>query len=260
MDNNIEKKLGLLKEKLSHEGHFLTDDVCDALGVKRSTASWLLSNLSRAGRIVRLRKGMYTFDTKSIEYRKPKLGGEIHGAVEKLKNDGVSFVLTGMDILLPFVQHMPARITHLLYAAPGAGSWAQSILKDFTLTPVMEPTLQEIQKMLEIIPEESELVVIREKASRLASKDSLATLERAFVDLYFEATRELIPFSVQEVAYIFVNMKSAVALNGAAMLRYAHERKIHREIRDILEFGERRLLPRADTPSHDFLKALEAIA
>lgn len=245
---------------LCHKEDFSADDVCEALGLKRTSASWLLSNLSRAGRIVRLRRGLYTLDTRSLEYRKPKLGEEIRGAIERLTGDGVSFVLTGVDILLPFVQHMPTRITHLIYAAPGAGSWAQSLLKDFKLTPVLEPTLQEIQKMLEIIPEESELVVLREKASRMASKDSLATLERAFVDLYFEATRKFIPFSVQEAAYIFVNMKAAVTLNKPAMSRYAHERMIRGEIGDILEFNTKRHLPVSSPASRSFLTVLEAIA
>lgn len=111
---------------------------------------------------------------------------------------------------------------------------------------------------MDIIPEEVELVILREKASRLASKDSIATLERAFVDLYFETTRELIPFSVQELAHIFVNMRAALSINNAAMVRYAHERTISREIRDIVDFPKTRPLMQRNAASSVFLRTLEA--
>lgn len=244
---------------LSPKQHFSVDDVCDALGLKRSSALWLLSNLSRAGRIVRLERGIYTFDEKSRSLRVPRLSAEITKAIDKLRAEGVSFVLTGLDILLPFVQHQPARMMHLIYTASGAGTWAQSLLRDSEFTPVLEPTRQEIEKILEIVPDRSELVVLREKSSRLASNNSLATVERAFVDLYVEATREFIPFSIQEVAYILVNIKASLPLNEPQMLRYAHERSIKNEIREILN-RDRKTIPKGvGDPLENFLKILEAI-
>jgi hypothetical protein len=176
-----------------------------------------------------------------------------------MRNEGVSFVVTGMDILLPFVQHQPSRMLHLIYTAPGAGTWAQSLLKDSGFTPVLEPTRQEIEKILEIVPDTKELVILREKSSQLAANNSLATIERAFVDLYVEATRELIPFSVQEVAYIFLNMKSSVSLNTAQMLRYAHERSIRNEIQEILDFKKRSPSFDSEKSSQKFLQILEGV-
>lgn len=244
---------------LSHKEHFSVDDVCEALRMRRSSASWLLSNLSRAGRIVRLERGIYTFDEKSRSFRIPRLSDEITRVIDKLRSKGVSFVLTGLDILLPFVQHQPARMLHLIYTASGAGTWAQSLLRDSEFTPVLEPTRQEIEKILEIVPERSELVVLREKSSRLASNNSLATVERAFVDLYVEATREFIPFSVQEVAYIFVNAKASLPLNTPQMLRYAHERSIKDEIQEILHYNKKTTPVGSGSPSQNFLRILEAI-
>jgi hypothetical protein len=180
-------------------------------------------------------------------------------AIERLRKEGVSFVLTGLDILLPFVQHQPGRILHLIYTGVGAGTWAQSMLRDSQFTPVLDPTRQEVEKILDIIPHGSELIILREKSSRLASSNSLATLERAFVDLYVEATREMIPFSVQEVAYIYLNMSAAVPLNTAQMVRYAHDRSIKDEIRQIVNFRKQGLPLDSDKPATNFLKALGAI-
>lgn len=179
--------------------------------------------------------------------------------IARLRREGVSFVLTGLDILLPFVQHQPTRILHLIYTGVGAGTWAQSVLKDSSFTPVLNPTRQEVEKVLDIIPQKSELVVLREKSSRLGVSDSLASIERAFVDLYVEATRELIPFSVQEVAYIYLNMQATLSLNTAQMLRYAHDRSIGQEIKQIIEFQGEAKTGAANKSSHNFLKILEAI-
>jgi hypothetical protein len=189
----------------------------------------------------------------------PRLSDELTAAIERLKKEGVSFVLTGLDILLPFVQHQPGRILHLIYTGVGAGTWAQSLLRDSQFTPVLDPTRQEVEKILDIIPHGSELIILREKSSRLASSNSLATLERAFVDLYVEATREMIPFSVQEVAYIYLNMSAAVPLNMAQMVRYAHDRSIKDEIRQIVNFRKQGLPLESDKSVTNFLKVLEAI-
>jgi hypothetical protein len=255
-DINLER----LKNKFSRNRQFSIDDVVRILETKRSTALWFLSNLSRSGRITRIGRGIYTFDEKNILYRFPRLSNDLSTAINKLRNEGISFVVTGMDILLPFVQHQPSRILHHIYTAVGAGTWAQSLLKDFEFTPVLNPSRQEIEKILEIAPDTKEIIILREKSSRIASANSLATIERAFVDLYMESTRGLIPFSVQEVAFIFINMKSSIIMNTAQMLRYAHDRSISDEINQILHFHKETSIPSSEKPLQIFLRILKVIA
>ncbi|MEW5798683.1 MAG: DUF6577 family protein [Bacteroidota bacterium] len=230
-----EKYYQLLKSALSEKPAFSIDDAERVLDSKRSSILWLLSTLTASGRLVRISRGVYSFSDKKISFRTPTFSPEINNAIATLRNEGVSFVLTGLDILLPFVQHQPNRLLHLLYTATGAGSWAQSLLKSEKFTPLLEPGLQEINTIIDVIEDQSEIIIIRERSSTVASKDSLATLERAFIDLYFEASRDMIPFSFQETAYIFLNMRSSVKLNTAQMLRYSHERTIRDEIEDILK-------------------------
>jgi hypothetical protein len=176
-----------------------------------------------------------------------------------LRNQGITFVLTGLDILLPFVQHQPNRILHLIHSAKGAGSWVQSTLKELNFASVINPDRQEIEKILEIVDDKTELFVIREFSSNLASNNSLASLERAFIDLYFETSRELFPFSLQEVAHIFVNVTAIIPLSRSKMLRYANERSIRDEIQNILDIiKEPRTLP-TNERSIQFLQVMRAI-
>lgn len=260
MNTYTEKNLYRLKATLSDKSTFSVEEACQALGSKRSTALWILSHLSTSGDIIRVGRGIYTLNEKSMSFRKPRLGQEITTVIDKLRNEGVSFVLTGLDILLPFVQHQPARILHLIYTATGAGSWAQSLLKTPDFTPVLEPTRQEVEKILDIVDQPTELIILREKSSKHASSNSLATLERAFIDLYVEASRQLIPFSIQEVAHIFINMKASVELNDAQMMRYAHERSMSEEIQNILESIKEPRTQHSTKRSEEFLKILRAIS
>jgi hypothetical protein len=260
LNTYAEKQLPRLKAALSDKSAFSVEEACQALGSKKSTTLWILSHLSSSGSIARVGRGIYTLNEKSISFRKPHISGEMINVIERLRNEGVSFVLTGLDILLPFVQHQPARILHLIYTAAGAGSWAQSLLKTTHFTPVLDPTRQEIEKILDIVEEPTELIILREKSSKLASNNSLATIERAFIDLYVEASRELVPFSIQEVAHIFINMKASVHLNTTQMVRYAHERSIREEIQNILESIEEPRTQQSTKRSEDFLKILRAIS
>ena len=259
MNVYAEKQLPRLKAALLDKSVFSIEEASQALSLGRSSTLWILSHLASSGSIARVGRGIYTLNEKSMSFRKPRLSQEIISVIDKLKNEGVSFVLTGLDILLPFVQHQPSRILHLIYTATGAGSWAQSLLKTPDFTPVLEPTRQEVEKILDIVDQSAELIILREKSSKHASSNSLATLERAFIDLYVEATRQLIPFSVQEVAHIFINMKASVDLNESQMMRYAHERSIRDEIQDILASIKEPRRETSNEQAEKFLKILRSI-
>jgi hypothetical protein len=246
----------LLKLAFSDKPAFSVDDAERILNAKRSSVLWLLSIFTASGKLVRISRGIYSFSDKKNSFRTPTFSPEINNAISTLQNEGVSFVLTGLDILLPFVQHQPNRILHLLYTATGGGSWAQSLLKSENFTPLLEPNLQEINTIIDVIEDRSEIIIIRERASILGSKESVATLERAFIDLYFESSREMIPFSFQETAYIFMNLQSSVKLNTARLLRYSKERSIRDEYEDILNALED---PRAHVSSERAQKFLSIL-
>lgn len=220
----------------SDRDSFSINDVLSLLGGERSSTYWLLSNLSRSGKLQRTSRGVYTLNRTKDVTRGSAVEPRIQDALQNLIDEGVSCVLTGLDILLPYVQHQPARVLHLLYTATGAGSWAHSLLKSDRVTPILNPSRQEIDTVIDINDDRTEIIIIRERASMLASKNSLATVERAFVDLYFETSRETIPFPLQETAYILQNLTAVITINEKQMIRYANERSISDEIDQILRF------------------------
>ncbi len=253
-DKYLDKYYDEIKRGLGKEKLFSVREVERLLGLKPTSVWQILSRLTREGRVHRISRGRYTISPQPR--RNPPVPESSRKIVALLQAEGIQFTLTGLDLLLDFVQHQPETLFHLIYTPRGAGEWAQSTLRSSTLMPLLEPGTHEIENS--IASSEREIIIIRERQSPVASQENLATKERAFVDLYFESTRRLIPFPVQEVAYIFENMRSTSTLNQPQLIRYAHERKIDGEIEAILEYPRGRLARRNPRLSL-FLKSLKAI-
>lgn len=253
-DKYLDKYYDEIKRELGKEKLFSVREAERLLGLKPTSVWQILSRLTREGRLHRVSRGRYTLSPQPR--RNPPVPESSRKIVGLLQAEGIQFTLTGLDLLLDFVQHLPETLLHLIYTPRGAGEWAQSTLRSSTLMPLLEPGIHEIENS--IASSEREIIIIRERQSPVASQENLATKERAFVDLYFESTRGLLPFPVQEVAYIFENMRSTSTLNQPQLIRYAHERKIDGEVEAILEYPKGRLARRNPGLSL-FLKSLGAI-
>ena len=239
---------------MENERSFSVRQVEQLLQLKSNSVWQILSRLTHEGKIHRVSRGKYTISTQLPTQRKPLIEKSSAKLINLLQAEGIRFTLTGLDLLLDFVQHQPVAILHLIYAPKGSGDWVQSTLRGKEFLPLLEPRIRETENAM--ASTDQEVVIIRERQSAVGSQDGLATKERAFVDLYFESTRRLIPFPVQEVAYIFENMRSTSTLNESLLRRYAHERKIDGEIEAILEFPKRK---RRAKRANLFLKSLGAI-
>jgi hypothetical protein len=200
-------------------------------------------------------RGVYTFSRTLNTKITVELSEAGKAIEERLRKGGTPFVVTGLDVLMGFVQHQPERILHIVYTAEGTTDWVQSNLRGEKLIPLIDPSKAEIENVL--ASSDNEVVIIRQRYSPIAVYENRATKERAFVDLYYETTRELIPFPLQEVAYIFENMRATSLINSVQMIRYAHERKLDSEIRSIWEFPKGKAVTKRQVRS--FLAALRAI-
>jgi len=65
--------------------------------------------------------------------------------------------------------------------------------------------------------------------------NGLATVEKAFVDLYYEVSRRDYPLSIQELVRIYLNMRRRMSLNTNRMVKIASRRNIQQDIRYIVE-------------------------
>jgi len=226
------------------DGAFTTEDACRALSISKPLVHTVLHELSRRGSIRRVGKGVYVLASGGrVE---PSMG--LPGAVEKigsiLRSQGLRFLITGLDLLLPFVHHLPVRYPHLVCVNRGSGEWAKDELLKSGFKALLEPRRGEIALGLDLAAG-SELAIIRETSNFYAVEGEVASLERALIDLYFEATRGDYPVPVGEVGRILYNALKGATINYSRLLRCARRRRIEAEVRTILK-GLSRYIPVPD--------------
>ena len=67
------------------------------------------------------------------------------------------------------------------------------------------------------------------------SEEGLATVEKAFVDLYFSISRNNYPLSLQELVRIYQNLSRLGNIDKKKMITVASKRSIQYDIRFIVE-------------------------
>ena len=77
-------------------------------------------------------------------------------------------------------------------------------------------------------------MIIRENAYFYGKEYGIAYPETAFIDLYFEVSRDKIPFMKADIKEILKELVLKNLINYSRLMRYAHERKLTAEIKNIL--------------------------
>jgi len=217
----------------------------------RGTVYRLLHDLNEEGFLERVGRGFY----RIREVLKPKkkelkekvalsdklilefIPGPLIKAADVLENKGIEFMITGATVLYRFYHYLPRRLIHLIYVIKGAGENAVNILRESGLRALLNPSRREISLALENFPER-EIFVIREFSELRGNINGIACYERALVDLYFESTRERIPYPKEEVARIFSMVLRSERINLTRLLMLAGRRGIKEEMKAIVKFVE----------------------
>jgi hypothetical protein len=151
-----------------------------------------------------------------------------------LKDKGIDYMITGPSALTRFHHHLARRLIHLIYVSYGAGEYASSALGANNLQAFVNPSRDQIDVVLQAL-DEGDIFVIREYAELEGNINGRATIERAIVDTYFEATRHRIPFSEMEVGRIIANAFRVEKIDISRLLRFASRRGIRSEIESIVK-------------------------
>ena len=101
-----------------------------------------------------------------------------------------------------------------------------------TYVALVEPELRDFE-LLSNKANFKEFIVIRENAYFYSSKDHCASLEKAFVDLYFEITRQKLPLP-DKLVPILTELMQHNRINFTTLLKCAHERGIKQEFLELL--------------------------
>ena len=134
-------------------------------------------------------------------------------------------------------------------------------LREAGMRALLNPTRNDITLALENFPDR-DIFVVREFSELLGNIEGTASLERALVDLYFETTRNRIPFPEEEAARIFLKVSRNEPISHSRLLMFANRRGIGREIDVLLNFVQPMTSSNAKVKNKhakDFLKTMEAV-
>ena len=219
---------------------FCTSDAVNLLKRKKKyvagTVYRILSDLSKKGKIKRIGRGLYII--KKVEFKdlKPRtitLPENVKKIKSLLERKGIKFMITGLPVLMNFVHLLPYRIIILIYTERGSGEYVVSILETKKIPVALNPKLNEIDLMLNI--HHKDIVVVREVCEFYGKKNNVASVERALVDLYFESSRNRIPFPLAEVKRIFENAFNYTNVNFPRLIKCGRKRGIDKEMKLIIK-------------------------
>ena len=222
----------------------------------------LLGELVKENRLVRIGRGIYTADTS---YASPKRGAlesalppTARKIVRILSEGHLDFMLTGMSVLLPFAHLLPYRLTHSVYVMPGDGERASELLNGAGIKSILNPkSAEEVSLALSLV--DGDLVVIRETKGLTGRVGHIASVERALVDLYFEASRDKIPMSLTEVGRILRNAMAHGGIDAPRATKLAAWHHMDREMRGVL-VAEGLIPPKGNDVVNDRVRTVTAVS
>lgn len=237
MDNStaLGKKYEKIVEVFGNQTNFYVDEVQQIFPeMKKSSLYWNLSKLVEKGYIKRVRNGVYAFN----EWRGKKsvfLSRSAEYVKDFLDETGFEYYISGLDILAKYMQHVPEQYPVIVFVEKIAKEEVYENLM-FKGIEVIEPT--QIKKRYEdaiFSGNDSMQVILYPTENFTYSEDGLATIEKAFIDLYFAISRNGYPLSLQELVRIYQNLGRLGNIDKKKMITVATKRNIQYDIRFIVE-------------------------
>ena len=226
----LHKDIRVLKENFNSRP-FTASEARRILPGSKSYQYFLLFRLVHAGLLERFAPGVYQVAKAREEPRISVYLSDVGQKIKKyLTEEGIYFIITGLDVLIVFAHHLPFRFFHLLYVEKDSEEWTQETLeRDSHFRCLIDPTRREISISSDMA-QGVELIVLRPTRSFYAVENGVATLERALTDLYFEISRKDFIFDLAEFVRIFYNVTSTRVVNYPRLFRYASRRNVDNEI------------------------------
>jgi len=231
-ERKIELKAKKLLEAYGKNKSFSINDAEKVLNEKRSTLKWTLYNLVNKAYLARKNRGEYIFFDKYFDL-KPILSSLTEKIIIQVQESGLTFFVSGLDVVGLFMQHIPESYPILLFTEKQSVQSIIDILRESGINAVDE-NMKDSYSLLRTLPSINEIVKIYSTKNFIDIANNKASYERAFVDLYYEVTRRNYPLPIQELSRIFLNMKNRILLNEKKLIYFARWRKIDNEINFII--------------------------
>jgi predicted transcriptional regulator of viral defense system len=231
----LEKKYIEIEDKLREQTTFYMEDVQAIFpDMKKSSIYWNLSKLVEAGYLKRVRTGVYAFNEWKGKTR-IALTEDIKKVQEALDESGFEYFISGLDVLQRFMQHVPEQYPMILFVEKYAHNEIINYLIDGGFA-VVKPA--EIRKQYEdavIAGIDKKQVIVYDTENFDYESDGIATIEKAFVDLYFSITRNGYPLSLQELVRVYQNLVRLGNIDKKKLITVSTKRNLQSDIRLIAE-------------------------
>ncbi|MEW6187434.1 MAG: DUF6577 family protein [Thermodesulfobacteriota bacterium] len=231
----LDDKAALLRKRFQDKPDFSISDAASVLQEKQSTLYWTLYKLTQGGYISHTGQGQYSFQNRPVESIQPILSKLANRILNILGETGHDFFISGLDILIVFMDHIPETYPVLLFSEKSAMDEVVNILSKNKIDIISYSHIQDyspIRRMASV----GEFALLNPTQEFAYAVNGLASFEKAFVDLYYEVSRRQFPLSIQELVRIFLNMRRRIPLNTNRMVKIASRRNIQQDIRYILEY------------------------
>ncbi len=234
MDSLIQK-FNLIKSNLSNQPSFFFDDIARLFpDMKDSSLYWLVSKLVSNGFLIRQRKGRYSINEWK-EKKRVSITGEAKRLCDKLIESGFDFFISGLDVLSAYMHHIPEQYPIILFADKASIEEITKVCKKNNYMVTYQKQFKEQYKTNIYSGIKETLVLVYLTENFEFAKNGIASLEKAFIDLYYAITRNDYPVSLQELAKIYLNLIRLGNIDTKKLISIASKRSIQFDIRYIVE-------------------------
>lgn len=231
----LEKKYKSIEENLKEQAAFYMEDV-QALfpNIKQATIYWNLSKLVEAGYLKRVRQGVYAFNEWKGK-TKITLTDDVKKVQTLLDESGFEYFVSGLDILQRFMQHVPEQYPMILFAEKTAHEEIVSNLLNGDFYVIKPSEIQQQYEYAILTGNEKKQIIIYDTENFDYENDGVATIEKAFIDLYYSITRNGYPMSLQELVRVYQNLIRLGNIDKRKMITVSTKRNLQNDIRLIVE-------------------------
>lgn len=202
--------------------------------MKNTTIYWYLCKLVERGYLNRVRKGVYALNEWKGK-NKVVLFAAAQDAAVLLDEAGFNYYISGVDVLLKYMQHIPEQYPLILFAEKPAREEIERTLGEAGFRVIEPVNLRAQYEDGFLLGDGKAQVVLYATENFDFCEEHIATTEKAFVDLYFAVTRNGYPMALQELVRIYRNLVRLGNIDKKRMIKAAEKRSIQQDIRLIAE-------------------------
>lgn len=235
MEKALEAKYQRMVELLGNQSTFYVDEVQRIFpDMKKSSLYWNMSKLVDEGYLRRIRNGVYAFN----EW-KGKKNISLLSSAEKIRDvldeTGFDYYISGLDILHKYMLHVPEQFPNIVFIRKESKAEITEVLNENNIKAIEPANLKDIYEDNVYAGIEKSVVLLYQTENFSDSGNGLATIEKAFVDLYYAVTRNEYPLALQELVRIYENLVRLGNIDKKIMISVAAKRSIQYDIRFIAE-------------------------